>query len=291
DCRYAEMQQRNCLFCLHQYQPVAETYCPTPVPDYLTQAYYTPESIPDNPNMTYIVVNSVPSMGGGTYPAVQGSWNYHLELPEFLIKNEKNFSYVCSTDDFTCRTEEQTLLRQKFGSSIQGGTSVEHQIWDMAGPRDMSICGYYVRSPYGPSYLQRFLALPKYNDPKLNGNTPYSSLGFGIESFNVGAWAGGYLDQGQDLQSSSRNDPEVRSRVDYQYYATSGQTIPYCAAPFYVGMAGCKSWEMCANNILSKSQGVGRFAISDSSDNPAYDYNIDSLLYDAYDWGGVRSCN
>lgn len=279
-CQYKELKQRNCLFCIEMYEQVPNTYCdPSVLPDYLKEAKFTQDTIPNNVNLTYIVVDSVPTLGSGTYPEIRGSYNYHLKLPEFLIKNQKNFSYICDTNDETCNSNEASRLMQKFG------TPQEHQIWDMTGPRDMAICGFYVASDYGPSYLQRFLSLKQYDD-----STPYSSLGFGIESFNVGGWAGGFLDTTHNPSIGSRLDSEVRSRVDYQFYSTMGASIPYCAAPFYEGMPGCKSWEMCSNNTLAKSVGVGRFGITNKIDNPAYDYNIDELLFDPYDWSDKRSC-
>jgi len=153
----------------------------------------------------------------------------------------------------------------------------------------MAICGFYVESPFGPSYMQRFLSLKQYGDGAMR--PPYSTYGYGIESFNVGAWAGGWDDPNSNSGSSSKYDPEVRSRIDYHFYSSYNNLKPYCAAPFYSGMPGCKSIDMCNNSTLSQTVGVGRFAMTDKEDSPAADYNIDSLIFDdAYNWGDVIVC-
>ena len=115
-----------------------------------------------------------------------------------------------------------------------------HRVWDMTRLRDMAICGFYVKG-HGPSFFQRMLA---------DTGTLVQNQYFGIESFVVGQWAGGAIDQGSDGYS----------RLDWEFYG-AGHTGNDAKIK---GMMGCKSKEMCQGTNATKI-GVGHFRLSDNA--------------------------
>ncbi|VVB56928.1 Uncharacterised protein [uncultured archaeon] len=239
-CHYTTLTQTNCLNCIFQ-QSANDSRCP------LVPTHVLPETIPYNPNVAYIQTNNI-------NPAVGVPVNYHLNLPELLISNQINFSQFCSPSfDFrnpVCNDlTSQTGLNSKFYSS--GSFS---KAWDLTGPRDMALCGFYVRSDWGPSYSQRFL---DYWTQPNSFNTPYSVLGQGIESFAVGQWSGGATDA-----CAKTSDPKIEqySRLDYQFYAYDMRSVA-CTGPFVQGLPGCRSPADC-ESLGPINYSTGRFATS-----------------------------
>ena len=262
-CAYRQVNQTNCIFCLKYYVEVPDPNgfrlgCSAmTVPssyNYVKNASIIASSIPKNPSIPYIVPSGLPS----SYL----NRNYHLNLPEYLISNEFNYSEMCSIN---CNNQYFSQFQ-----ATKMGAYDNHQIWDMTGPRDMASCGFYVASEYGPTYLQRFLALSSYD-----GVSKYSSKGFGIESFNVGGWAGGWNDP--KVQGIFISTDDLRSRIDYHYYSEySGYG---CIGPQYLGMPGCRSQDMCSiSNTNAKLFGAGWFSMTNKeAEDPAKDYSLDEL--------------
>ena len=116
-----------------------------------------------------------------------------------------------------------------------------HRVWDITSLRDMAICGFYVKG-IGPSFFQRMLT----------GAENIPNPEFGIESFVVGQWAGGAIDQGRDPYS----------RLDWEFYHSppfTGNGISMIK-----GMMGCKSKEMCSTDNATKI-GLGHFRLTDDA--------------------------
>jgi hypothetical protein len=166
-------------------------------------------------------------------------------------------------------------LLRKASDSGSANTS----IWDLTGPRDLAICGFYVRSLHGPSYLQRLTQQIPYG---LNFQNGFSySAGYGIESFVVGRWAGG-ADDPNAAQDAS--DPDgARARVDYLFYQ-GPDNAPTCEGAFDKGMPGCKNIQMCEDlQSPATLQSPGRFALTytptDTSDrDPTERYGFNSTI-------------
>lgn len=265
-CGYVNHTQTNCVFCI-AWQTVNDSSCP------LAEAYIIPESIPRDPYIPYFQVQSA-----GTPPFITGHTNYRTGLYEALIENDINATDLCGPafggTNLECSSDnfDPTPLQRKFAS-----LDADTKLWDITGPRDMAICGFYVRSTYGPSYLQRFTDYL----PEIDLNTEsYSRQGMGIESFVLGRWAGGSDDTCAQVANS---DIETYSRVDYQFYAPdlAGRT---CTGPYVKGLPGCKQLEHCASDGPLKNA-TGRFAFCmDRLDRinpsaPAQRYNTTELTY------------
>ncbi|MCX8174789.1 MAG: hypothetical protein N3E51_01125 [Candidatus Micrarchaeota archaeon] len=133
---------------------------------------------------------------------------------------------------FVLIDNEYALPEQKlFGS---------HRLYDITALRDMAICGFYVPSEQAPSFFQRMLAFPPSE----------SSHPLGIETFVVGQWAGGKLDQSHD----------GLSRLDWEFYSAQA---PATQPARIKGMPGCKSVQMCdISNTEPVKEGVGKFRLS-----------------------------
>ena len=131
-------------------------------------------------------------------------------------------------------TEQFVLIdneKESKGEKMDG----YHRVLDITRLRDMAICGFYVKGK-GPSFFQRMLAGNVIQNPD-----------FGIESFVVGQWAGGALDQ----------DNDIYSRLDWEFYTdVTGNDVPKIK-----GMMGCKSKEMCGGANATEI-GVGKFRLS-----------------------------
>ncbi len=269
-CSYAVMDQHpNCLYCLRKFLPnnTDPAACPP------KSAEVNPDTIPANPNIPYVAIT-------GSVNTLPGHENWNLGLPEILIQSRVNQSDLFGQGRIY-RNDYNSLSR-KFSNDYP--PAAQSRIYDMSGPRDMAICGYYVQSPYGPSYLQRLTALAPYN-----GHTPYSPQGFGIESFITGRWAGGADDPVPDWTNAAQAaedipnlDSERNSRLDYQFYSPAP-----CAGSFIEGMPGCKSMAMCANDQPQgspRADATGRFSISNQSydagvPSPSERYNLSQIQY------------
>ncbi|GEM_PF-6871263 len=174
--------------------------------------------------------------------------NYHLDLPEALINNKYNL------------TDALADVQKKFSSS-QNDSSIS----DLTGPRDMAICGYYVPSKNGPSYLKRF------TQPASWGSPPYSKFGgaeLGIESVLLGSWAGGSTDPQNynHLNDISWPSSEFFSRLDYLFYRPTFMYNNQCLGLFEKGMPGCKDADMCAPGSTGPAENAtGRFAFDNET--------------------------
>lgn len=260
-CQLTTYTQTNCVYC-HIYEIItggSGIQCSgvTPNPGYINDSTKLSNPVP------YVMASSMPSIQN----------NYHLGLPEALISNKYNFSEAFGTGTPCWNCAEIT---RKF-SAVQGDSAIV----DLTGPRDMAICGYYVPSINGPSYLKRF------TNPNYWGNTPYSyiagsggSLGtsIGIESVLLGTWAGG-KDDPHNLNNVNivSQSSEFYSRLDYQFYKPYiGWSSDKCIGLFMKGMSGCKDYAMCAPSSEGPAlNATGRFAFDNST---ASWYGFSSLL-------------
>jgi len=284
NCRYTNHTQENCIFCI-RWQEANESRCP------ILNPFITPESIPPaNPHIPWIAVDGDPTFG---VPV-----NYHLQLPEVLISNEVNATDLCGAEfnatnrDCVAPDPASTQLEKKFADDGAGHSA--SKVWDLTGPRDMAICGFYVRSSFSPSYSQRFTYFWPHYDLVKN---QYSRLGQGIESFVVGKWAGGAQDS--CAQNPSVLPPiESHSRLDYQFYADDYAGTPawVCAGPFVRGLPGCRSLTDCMSEGPLK-EGTGHFAIShpdystaDRDVWPTYSYNVKNLTIVTTTNPGTSQC-
>ncbi len=270
-CSYAVQDQHPaCLYCLRRYVPNTTNALDCPP----KSAEINPDTIPVNPDIPYVAIT-------GSLNTILGHENYNTGLPEILIQNALNQSDLFGSSRIY--KNSYGSLARKFSGDYP--PAAQSRIYDMTGPRDMAICGYYVASPYGPSFLQRLTALAPYD-----GHTPYSKQGYGIESFLTGRWAGGADDPVPDwthIAQASADNPNLNSerdsRLDYQFYPSAYR----CAGSFIQGMPGCKSLPMCANDEPQgspRADATGRFAISNKSydagvPSPADRYNLTNLQY------------
>jgi hypothetical protein len=251
-CHYTNSTETNCLFCLF-HQTSNDSRCPT-VEDHIIN-----ETIPLNPYIPWVQVENDPTSG---IPL-----NYHLGLPELLISNDINATDLCGSSfnatNLACTASTTPIgLNAKY-ANIRANT----KIWDLTGPRDMAICGFYVASPFGPSYSQRFTY---FWGQAQNGK--YSTLDQGIESFVVGQWAGG----GEDICAKEQGSSiESYSRLDYHFYNFSGLE---CLGPFIKGMPGCKNYIDCQSRGPLENA-TGRFAFSNYTSSPSPDPNDPSIRY------------
>lgn len=277
NCTYTNYTQTNCLYCI-SYQTVTGSPCSRPA-----QAHVTPESIPIDPYIPYIQTD-------GTPPFIAGHENFHTGLFEALIVSNNNATDLCgfafgqANRDCRAPTADPAPLMRKFGDEGSGHSA--SKLWDITGPRDMAICGFYVRSDYAPSYLQRLTNF--WSKP---GGAPYSALNQGIESFVLGKWAGGMDDACAQVQDSGI---ETYSRVDYQFYSRdlTGKT---CSGPYVKGLPGCKQIEHCTSNGPLVNA-TGRFAFciynTDPLNNPspAQRYNTTNLTFVSGPGPGFEVC-
>lgn len=131
-----------------------------------------------------------------------------------------------------------------------------HKVWDLTKIRDMTICGFYVKSDTqsAPSFFQRMLASAGRPSPA----GAISSPAYGIETLLLGTWAGGALDKG--VGNSYENDN--RPRVDWEFYSSTD----YATTAYKIrGMAGCKTEEMCKpGNDSAITESVGKFRVTAS---------------------------
>ncbi|MFA5108056.1 MAG: hypothetical protein WC492_00815 [Candidatus Micrarchaeia archaeon] len=287
-CYRDEYSQTGCLWCVKKYEYMPPQCSDTSLPE----PYYY--KYPARLDIPHVVVS-------GGLPSVQN--NYHLQMPYMLIDNKLNISDICGAynSDPSCRNlgttvDESLALLQRKQSDSSGGNDHSCSIWDMNGPRDMALCGYYTWSPYGPSYLQRLSAIPssveRDRTDTAKGIYPgISTLGFGIESFDVGTWAGGKIDQNTNKNlGAADSEMELSSRVDYQFYRQSGAT-PACMGMFQKSMPGCKDSATCSNQTMAIEYSTGRFAFTIQYDNPVERYNMTKLGYVPLGSGfGVSSC-
>lgn len=196
--------------------------------------------------------------------------NYNLGLPEVLINNKKTAEEIGLGDPDFKNYPDYMPIDAATHDAILGQLSGESAVWNLNGPRDMAICGYYVQSTNGPSYLKRFTNPSGWDTATFGG--AYSPPGIGIESFVVGTWAGGKADNpGTPLQEAH----EKFSRLDWQFYADAFDRS-YCG-PYIKGMPGCKELGMCRSDD-PRVNATGRFA-SNELPNLGTQYNLDPLNY------------
>ena len=166
-------------------------------------------------------------------------------VPVIVPSNEWDINKVMEVNraqaDGTMKTDRFALIDNRYENPDQKKLDGYHKIWDITKLRDMAICGFYVKGK-GPSFFQRMLA----------GAETISNLDLGIESFVVGQWAGGAMDQGSDSYS----------RLDWEFYGPA----PESNVNKIKGMMGCKSKEMCtADNATT--MGLGKFRLSQDGES------------------------
>lgn len=279
NCNYTVWTQQKCLYCI-QYQAANDTAakCPLPSPT------IDPSSVPHNPAIPYAVLS-------GGLPRVAAHRNYHLssggeDIVELLIDNRNNATDLFGPITTPNYNHQIEYLERKFSDKSSALTPRSNStLWDLTGPRDIAVCGYYVESRWGPSYLQRFTLMPSYQSGRA-----YSARRLGLESMVVGMWAGG-----KDDPSAQPNAPapgagidELRSRLDYQFYVGS-PGYPDCLGDTLKGMPGCKSLPMCSNDGQTdspRSEATGRFTMTNINSappasaweaNPAARYNASNI--------------
>ncbi len=185
-------------------------------------------------------------MGGPGCPPATTWYTYPnnnpADVPVIVPSNAwdiNNVMNVTKAETGGSLTEKFVLIDNEKESSSDK-MSGYHRIWDITKLRDMAICGFYVGGK-GPSFFQRMLS----------GAESIQNLDFGIESFVVGQWAGGAIDQSRDGYS----------RLDWEFYGAS-----HVNDARIKGMMGCKSKEMCSvSNSNATKIGVGKFRLSTDS--------------------------
>ncbi len=244
-CHYINYTETNCLFCrFHQWSNDSRN-CPT-LPDSIT-----PDSIPFNPFIPWVQTNNFDPTAG-IKP------NYHLSIPEALISSEVNATQMCGSAFNATNTRCDSATTIAGLDSKYANVRANTRVWDLTGPRDIAICGFYVRSDFGPSYSQRFTDFWQ----RQQSNGSYSVLGQGIESFTVGKWAGGEQDV---CAQETVPDIERYSRVDYQFYNKDMRGYE-CMGPFVEGLPGCRNLPDCSGDVPLKNA-TGRFALSNPASN------------------------
>jgi len=148
-------------------------------------------------------------------------------IPGFSVEDVKNYPNVGRRVLFVNKNspeEIKTNPNRKMNS--------EPVIYNIEELRDMAVCGYYVKYPHAPSYLQRlFRESYDLNDEE-----------FGMEAFVFGRIIGGDEAERMFTDDRSRLDKEVFSGTD---------------ASKIRGMPGCKNVAMCTSNSP-----IGHFMIS-----------------------------
>jgi len=239
-----------------------------------------------DPGSFYSALRNVPRKY--QYSSMSFSWpSADYELKEVLITSKYNIKDACSdykTGDIRLLQCGQSLSDKKRKS--------DPSIYDLTGLRDMAICGFYIPSDYGPSYLQRFtnIQTPVLETPLPGYEPKLSPLGFGIESFDVGAWAGGYLSGIFGLDEESA----YVSKLDYHFptyfnptYRLSGD---YCRGVFIKGMPGLKDSQM-AESLDPFTNGTGKFSLTNFTSNPVDRYSIPKdLVIDTTQPAKLRDC-
>jgi hypothetical protein len=285
NCRYTNRTQTDCLFCIRQqFSNDTDLRCPR------FNAFITPESIPPaNPLIPWIATDGDPTVGvPTTYHYTDSNGN---SLAELLISSSINATDMCGPNfnatnpGCSASTPDPVGSRLEMKYADEGAGHSASKAWDLTGPRDMAICGFYVRSAFSPSYGQRFTYFWPQYDTSLTTAGRYSRLNQGIESFVVGRWAGGKDDS--CAQEPNVSPPiETHSRLDYQFYADDyyGTQASVCTGPFLRGMPGCKNIADCNNAAGPLQNGTGRFALSnpaflvqDREVWPTYRYNVTNL--------------
>ncbi len=116
-------------------------------------------------------------------------------------------------------------------------------VFNIENMRDVIMCGYYMKNPDAPSYMQRLM-----EDPYLRADQE-----FGIERFVIGEYANHSFYDG-------------RSRVDHEIFNTTigGTKIR--------GMPGCRDPETCADEPVT-----GIFSVSD---DVIEGYGLDAIACD-----------
>ncbi|MCL6089294.1 MAG: hypothetical protein M1530_04010 [Candidatus Marsarchaeota archaeon] len=240
-CNYTNFTETNCLFCRFHQETDDPANCPT-APDGVTDA-----SIPFNPTIPWVQTDGDPTIG---IPS-----NYHLSIPEALISNDVNATQMCGPS-FNATNRRCDETTSSMGLDIKYADIANTKVWDLTGPRDIALCGFYVRSDFGPSYSQRFTDFWSRQLP----NGSYSRMGMGLESFAVGRWAAGEY----DLCAQAQPQMERYSRLDYQFYSNNLRGYA-CFGPFVKGLPGCRNAADCSG-LSPLYNATGRFALS----NPAY---------------------
>ncbi len=270
---YTTFTQQTCLYCLQYTTTSDERLCPLGSRPDINHPIVDPASVPLNPAIPYVAITgSLPDTG---HP------NYFSGLDEVLIDSKNNAS-IFGPPDHQNLNHDKSYLDQKFADFISPtpvppAEPSNSTIWDLTGPRDVALCGFYVQSLFGPSYLQRYTAQTgyayrpyspagQYYYSAFGRHFGYSYLGEGIESFVVGKWAGGKDDA--NAQGAAPDADESRSRVDYLFYQGASNS-PQCYGWWQKGLPGCKSLGICsADEPYSptaqspRGTSVGRFALT-----------------------------
>jgi hypothetical protein len=103
-------------------------------------------------------------------------------------------------------------------------------IYDVEGIRDFIMCGYYTKSAFAPSYLQRL-----FTDAYTRSDSDY-----GIETFVIGNYANDYAAY------------DTYSRLDRELFNSTSPGIKVR------GMPGCRDWQTCSDSPVT-----GIFAVSE----------------------------
>ncbi len=116
--------------------------------------------------------------------------------------------------------------------------------YDIEKLRDFAMCNYYMHTDTAPSYLQRMLV-----------NSYSRESIFGIESFVLGNFIGGTVNDDGSARSSDTTYSDDRSRLDNEFVnSQTGFKIR--------GMPGCKDATTCADNSETL---LGHFRLTSDS--------------------------
>ena len=177
----------------------------------------------------------------------EGIWetfsnNNNVNVPVIVVNNWNTANVTpVTTEQIGGPKTERFVLIDNGNEDSSLKREGYHRVWDITKLRDMAICGFYVKG-IGPSFFQRMQ----------EGAESISNPQLGIESFVIGQWAGGAIDQSRD----------INSRLDWEFYkGVTGNNVPKIK-----GMMGCKSKEMCKPSNLNATQiGVGKFRLSNDA--------------------------
>ena len=263
-------QEINCIWCIQKTTTFQVDGTKTTYTVYKAPIRRNVPFLIIDPGVFYSAVSLIPRKY--QYSHLQGLSYY--ELKEVLITSDYEIQDICKNEE--C------------GQSLELKSKSNPSIYDLSKVRDMAICGYYIKSDYGPSYLQRFTNIQTLVSPPPSFYS-LSQEGFGIESFDVGTWSGGHLSSLYNLN----DDSEYASRLDYHFttffdnYKRLG--LDYCRGVFIKGMPGVKDKDMYNSDYPFKN-GTGRFALTNLTDNPTFRYGLENLTITADPPTKLRDC-
>lgn len=128
----------------------------------------------------------------------------------------------------TTYSQNEVETKPSLKNSLNAETS---GLFDIEKLRDYTMCGYYVKNPQAPSYLQRFF----------KDSYKYNSTEFGVETFLIGEY----------VSSANTFDFGKFSNLDREMFTNTDKQEKLR------GMPGCKSFDAC-----SSDQSTGKFGLS-----------------------------